>query len=365
MNKDYQIELQPDTCKIFVYGSNTQLSTLRKFEAIIKANSKQVTSTFHVLKGTHGSLLSFRTASNLDLADVKIRNVTSPGDNTKSALMHQYPSVFQGVTKLKDYELKLHIDETVTPVTQTACRIPFHLQKKVSAEPKRLEQERIIEEVDGPTPWISPLVAIPKKNGEVRLCIDMRMPNQAIQRERHPAPTVDDLVEALNGASRFSKLDLRSGYHQLSLAPESRYITTFATHEGLRRYARLNFGTNSASEIFQNVISEQIQNIPGAINISDDIIVYGKSQEEHDTALHAVLKRFANTGLMLHPDKCEFNKSSLAFFGFVFPADSIALDPEKVKAIHEACSPSSTSEVRSFLGMVIFIQNYKLATYIQ
>ena len=147
----------------------------------------------------------------------------------------------------------------MTPVAQAACRIPFHLRKKVSAELKRLKQEGIIEEVDCPSPWISPLVAIPKKNGNVRLCVDMRMPNQAIQRKRHLTPTVDYLVDALNGASKFSKLDLHSGYHQLSLAPESRYITTFATHEGLRRYARLNFGTNSASEIFQNVISEQIQ----------------------------------------------------------------------------------------------------------
>jgi len=153
-----------------------------------------------------------------------------------------------------------------------------------------LEQEGIIEKVEGPTPWVSPLVVIPKKNGDVRLCVDMRMPNQAIQRERHPSPTVDDLVDALNGATTFTKLDLRSGYHQLSLAPESRYITTFATHEGLRRYKRLNFGTNSASESLQHIISEQIQDIPGAINISDDIIVFGKTKQDHDKALHAVLQ---------------------------------------------------------------------------
>ena len=97
VNKDCRIKLQPDSCKIFAYGSNIQLTTLGKFESIIKANDRQVTSTFHVLKGTHGSLLSFRTANNLDLVDVKIRNVTTPGDITKSALMQQYPKVFQGV----------------------------------------------------------------------------------------------------------------------------------------------------------------------------------------------------------------------------------------------------------------------------
>ena len=279
-------------------------------------------------------------------------------DITQSALMQQYPSIFQGIGQLKDYKVKLHIDKSVTPVAQPACRIPFHLQKKVSAELKRLEQDGIIEKVDDPTPWISPLVTIPKKNGDVRLCVDMRMPNQAIQRERHPTPTVDDLVDALNGASVFSKLDLRSGYHQLSLAPESRYITTFATHEGLRRYATLNFGTNSASEIFQNAISEQIRDISGAINISNDIIVYGKTQEEHNTALHAVLQRFADSGLTLHPDKCELNKKSFTFFGFVFSADGISPDPEKVKAIHDARPPTSANEVRSFLGMVTYCAKF-------
>ena len=358
INKAQQTKLQPDSCKIFSYGANSRLTTLGKFTAIVKVNGRQTTTTFHILKGTYGSLLSFHTASEIGLVDVNLRRTTSTMDITQSALMRQYPSIFQGVGQLKDYEVKLHIDKSVTPVAQPVRRIPFHLRKKVSAELKRLEQDGIIEKVDCPTLWISPLVAIPKKNGDVRLCVDMRMPNQAIQRERHPTPTVDNLVDALNGASVFSKLDLRSGYHQLSLAPESRYITTFATHEGLRRYARLNFGTNSASEIFQNAISEQIRDISGAINISDDIIVYGKTQEEHNTALHAVLRRFADSGLTLHPDKCELNKKSLTFFGFVFSAHGISPDPEKVKAIHDARPPTSANEVRSFLGMVTYCAKF-------
>ena len=119
-----------------------------------------------------------------------------------------------------------------------------------------LEEQGIIEKVEEPTPWVSPLVIIPKKNGEVCLCIDMRRANKAINHERHPSPTVDDLVHNLNGATVFTKLDLQQGYHQVPLSPESRYITTFTTHKGLRRYNRLNFGTNSASEMFQNIISE-------------------------------------------------------------------------------------------------------------
>lgn len=192
------------------------------------------------------------------------------------------------------------------------------------------------------------------------------MANRAIQRERHPTPTVDELVDALNGATVFSKLDLRSGYHQLVLAQESRYITTFVTHEGLTRYTRLNFGTNSASETFQNAISEQIKEIPGAINFSDDIIIYGKNQKAHDQALHTVLRKFAKVGLMLKPEKCELNKESLTFFGFVFSPKEMSPDPEKVKAIHDASLPKTAKEVRSFLGMANycakFIPNFSSVT---
>ena len=99
-----------------------------------------------------------------------------------------------------------------------------------------LKEQGIIEKVEGPTPWVSPEVIIPKKNVEVRRCIYMIRANWAINRERYPSPTVDDLVNNLNGATVFTKLDLRQGYQQVPLSPESRYITTFTTHKGLRRY---------------------------------------------------------------------------------------------------------------------------------
>ena len=110
------------------------------------------------------------------------------------------------------------------------------------------------------------------------MCVDMRAANTAIERERYITPTVDDIKGQLNGSSVFSKLDLKAGYHQLPLAPESRYITSFATQTGLYRYKRLSFGINLAAEVFQHAISTLLVDIPGAINISDDIIVFGKTE---------------------------------------------------------------------------------------
>ena len=119
----------------------------------------------------------------------------------------------------------------------------------------------------------------------------MREANKAATREKHLMPTIDDLVADLNGATVLSKLDLSSGYHQLELEPESRHITTFSIHVGLRRYKRLVFGINAASEIFQNAIEEILTGLPGCKNISDDIIVFWATTAEHDQNLYGVLTR--------------------------------------------------------------------------
>ena len=160
---------------------------------------------------------------------------------------------------------------------------------------------------------------------DIRLCIDMREANVAIKRERHDTPTIDEIIAELNGAKIFSKLDLKSGYHQLEIKPESRYITTFATHVGLKRYKRLNFGISSASEVFQDTIRQTIEGIPGVLNISDDILLHAPSQAEHDTRLEQLLDRLKNKGLTLNGEKCKFNQTSIEFFGLIFGENGVSL----------------------------------------
>ena len=138
------------------------------------------------------------------------------------------------------------------PVARKHSRVPFHLRDKVAAEIDKLIRADIIEKVTGPTEWVLRIVTPPKpkKPEEIRLCVDMRKANKAILRTHHVTPTIDELVSGLRGATFFSKIDLRSGYHQLVLSPECRYITTFSIHVGLYRYKRLSFGVNSAAEVF-------------------------------------------------------------------------------------------------------------------
>lgn len=224
---------------------------------------------------------------------------------TPDQILDEYSDRFEGIGKLKDLHLHIHADESKAPVAQPHRRIPFHMRKKVEAELERIKQRDIIEKIDGPTPWVSPIIVAPKpkKPEEIRICVDMSQVNTAINRERHITPTIDDAILDLNGSRVFSKLDLNSGYHQVEFAPESRNLTTFTTHVGLRRYRRLIFGISCAAEKFQAFIRDCLEYLEGARNISDDIIVFAKTQEEHERSLKNVLQRLLKKNITLNKSK--------------------------------------------------------------
>ncbi len=223
-----------------------------------------------------------------------------------------------------------------------------------------MKKQDIIEKVseNEATPWVSPIVAVPKKDGQVRICVDMRLANEAIRRVRHPIPTVNDISFALNGAKFFSKLDLSQAYHQLELHEQSRYVTTFSTHVGLYRYKRLNYGTNAAAEIFQYTLQTALQGLEGVKNIADDIIVFGSTRAEHDANLDKCLQRLAIKGLRLNQSKCDFLSSTLSFFGQVFSEDGTRPDPQTVVDLLNAPQPSNAHDVRSLLGMANYSSKY-------
>ena len=171
----------------------------------------------------------------------KAQATVKSSDPKIQAILDNYSTVFVGEGKLRNEEIKLHIRTDVHPVMQPQRRIPYHMRKEVSKELAKLVKQDIIEKVvDQPTPWISPVVCTPKKDGGIRLCVDMHAANQAIEREGHSMPTIQDFKAEVNGSKYFSKIDLKQAYHQLDLAPESQYITTFSTYEGLYRYKLWN-----------------------------------------------------------------------------------------------------------------------------
>ncbi|GFR63235.1 transposon Ty3-G Gag-Pol polyprotein [Elysia marginata] len=173
----------------------------------------------------------------------------------------------------------------------------------------------------------------------------MRRANEAIKRERHPMPTLEEVINELNGSKFFSRLDLKQAFHQLELSEESRHITTFATHVGLRRYKRLMFGINAAPELFQHHLNQILHDIQGATNYIDDVTIVGKTRQEHDRNLQATLDRLQERGVKLNKDKCLFGAQKLTFLGHVFGEDGIHLEPQKIKCISEATSPTNIAAV--------------------
>ena len=356
-------KLEPSSVKIYGYRSKVPLRVLGKFHTTLESETKKLNAKLYVVEGCGGSLLSWKTSQELRLLQTiqQVKDLPSKPDTKGPAdLIEEYDDLFHGLGKLKNYQVKLHIDEDVPRVAQPHRRVNFHVRKQLEEQLRRDEELGVIERIEGPTPWVSPIVVAPKPKspGKVRVCVDMRQANKAVKRERHVTPTVREMIGDLTGSRVFSKLDLNQGYNQLELAPESRYITTFSTHMGLMRYKRLNFGISSAAEIFQNVIRETLEGIDGAMNISDDILVSGKTHEEHDQNLREVFQRLREKGLTLNKSKCEYSKDKLEFFGYVFSKDGISPDPKKVEDVVNLHTPSTASEVRSLLGMTNYCSRF-------
>ena len=254
-------------------------------------------------------------------------------------------------------------------MAQTYRRVPFHLRKQLDKWLDDSLQKEIIEPVsEESTDWVSGLVVAPKPRNpsEMRVCGDYHHANIAIKRERHPIPTVDELMENMAGATKYSKIDLKSGYHQIPLEKHSRSSTTFTTHRGLFRYKRLPFGINSAAEVFQNAVENAIRGIDGVRNIADDIIVWGTTQQEHDNRLEQLFARLHEKGLTVNSSKCLFDQQELWFYGFLLTDQGIKADPRKIEAIQQTKPPSDVKELRSFLGLANycsrFIKNFSTLT---
>jgi len=347
------------TKKIYSYASQTALQTVGQFTTVVDIPVCQTTADFVVIEGRGQPILGKKTAMELGVLRIGLPDHTcNKVSDTVTEFISCHSQLFEGVGKLENYELQLHINPEVRPVAQNARRVPYGLRDKVANELQNLLKLGIIEPAEGPTPLVSPVVVVLKSNDAVRICVDMRQANNAILRERHPIPTVDEMLHELNQSTVFSKLDLRLGFHQLVLHKDSRAVTTFATHLGLFRYTRLFFGVNSAPEVYQHILKQVLSNCVGAANIADDIIVHGKTSEEHDRRLLKVLKTLLDAGLTLNREKCQFSMNQLEFMGHLISHRGIGPTKTRVEAIANAREPKSVTEVRSFLGLVNFCARF-------
>ena len=281
-----------------------------------------------------------------------LSTVDSIKEPPKESIINQFPKLFNRLGSL-DGDFTIHLKPDARPYSLfTPRNVPIPLRTKVKKELDRMETLGVIAKVEEPTEWCAGMVVVPKKSGDVRICVDLKPLNESVLREVHPLPKVDDTLAQLAGAAVFSKLDANSGFWQIPLAKTSRHLTTFITPFGRYCFNKMPFGISSAPEHFQKRMSKILSGLNGVLCQMDDILIYGRSQEEHDRRLVAALNRIQSSGVTLNPDKCEFNKEKLTFLGHVISKEGIAPDPKKTTAICQMKAPSTVSELRRFMGMV-------------
>ena len=349
---------------VYRYGdSSTPLRIKKAITVPVNSKKRRLVVKFYVLdrsEGPCGSVLGSTAAKRLGL--LRVGEIETEVIRQLAAS----PREARPLGKLTDFQLDIPIDEAVPPVAQPCRRVPFAFRKPLSRHLKELRAADIIEPVTGATPWVSPVVPVVKKNGDMRLCVDMRRANEAVLRENFPIPTFDELVAEMRNCEVFSKIDLKSAYHQVELTPRSRAITTFTTPDGIFRFKRLFFGIKCAPEMFQRIMQSLLQGIPNVRVFFDDIIVFSKSLSDHKIHVAQVIDALVKSGLVLNREKSIFGVKQITFLGHRLAKNEIRPTEDNAETIRKFSIPSSKQELQSFLGLTNyvshFIPNYSVLT---
>ncbi|XP_048582128.1 uncharacterized protein K02A2.6-like [Nematostella vectensis] len=316
--------------------------------ATFQAGDKAHHENVYVMSNQRNNLLSKSAIQALRLL------VPAPKVNNMEKLPNfreEFPKLFKGLGMMKE-PYKIPLKEDAVPVClYTPRRIPHPLLPKVKQKLEGMVAQGVISPVTTPTDWCSGIVNAPKRNEDVRICVDLTSLNRAVKREFHPMASVDENLPKLKDRQIFSKLDANSGFWQIPLDDECKLLATFVTPYGRFCFNRLPFGISSAPEVFQRTMSMTLEGLEGIVCHMDDILIHGPTQEVHDERVRLVLERPLKAGITLN-DKCEFSKQKIKYLGHIISEKEVETDPEKNKAIQDFPRPNTVKELQRFNGMV-------------
>ena len=277
----------------------------------------------------------------------------------KDDFLRPFQSLFaEGLGTLKGVKARFYVDENVQPAYIKARPVTLAYREKVEQELDRLQEAGVIYPVDF-SEWASPIVPVWKTTGGVRICGDYSVTiNHAVRVDKYPLPNISDLYAKLSGGQIYSKLDLRNAYLQVVLDDDSQKLTTINTTKGLFRYERLPYGVSSSPGIFQRLMEQLLQGIPMTAIYLDDVLVTGRTLEDHDSNLRAVLTKLQDAGLRLKKEKCSFHQFSCTYLGHTIDAEGIHPTDSKVQALQNAPEPKDESELRSLLGLLHYYHTF-------
>ena len=250
---------------------------------------------------------------------------------------------------------------TLTPGEHPPYRNPFRLSHDEAAaleeQLKKLRAQGFVQ--PSSSPYGAPVVFAKKKDGGLRLCVDYRALNKITVRDRYPLPNIGDLVDRLQGATIFSKLDLRSGYHQIRMAEKDIPKTAFVTHLGSFEWRVLPMGLTNAPATFQRLMNHLFTESTAFVAAYlDDIIIFSKNKEEHKEHIRYVLETLRKNKMSLNPKKCEFGRNRIHFLGHVIGENFVQMEPDKVDAVRNWTEPTTKKELQAFLGFTNFYRRF-------
>ncbi|KAL8114289.1 hypothetical protein AgCh_021224 [Apium graveolens] len=267
--------------------------------------------------------------------------------------------------RIEDYPVVREYEDVFPdelPGAEPISKAPYRMAPLELQELKEQLQELLDRGFIRPSvsPWGAPVLFVKKKDGSMRLCIDYRELNKVTVRNRYPFPRIDDLFDQLQGAKYFSKIDLRSGYHQLRVREGDISKTAFRTRYGHYEFLVMSFGLTNAPAVFMDLMNRVFHDYLDkfVVVFIDDILIYSRSREEHEEHLRIVLEILREKKLFAKFSKCEFWLEEVAFLGHIVSGRGIELDPAKFEAITNWPRPSNMTEIRSFLGLAGYYRRF-------
>jgi transposase InsO family protein len=353
--------LKPSPVNICTF-SGEKMVTLGKCFLNCRYRDQRYKLYFYVVQHDCDPIIGLSTCVKLNVIkkiDGLVQN-EKPGLSINNSVvsLSEFSDLFDGSVGCVPQQCKIVLKDNAVPVVSTARRIPLALEAKVKIKLMEMESMGIVQKVNEPTDWVSPIVIVHKKDGDIRICLDPKHLNDNIKLCQYQLPTIDMLSSKLVGAKHFSVLDANAGFWMVPLTEDSSFLCTFSTPFGRYRFRRLPFGIKCAPEIFHKIVVQTFDGLPGVESYLDDIVIWGSSKKEHDERLRNVLSRARESGFKFNPNKCKFSVSEIKYLGHIFSDKGVSIDKDKVESIKNMPAPTCKKELERFLGMTNYLSKF-------
>ncbi|GJV73791.1 putative reverse transcriptase domain-containing protein [Tanacetum coccineum] len=277
-------------------------------------------------------------------------------------IVRDFPEVFPedlpGLPPARPVEFQIDLIPGAAPVARAPYRLAPSEMKELSEQLQELSDKGFIR--PSSSPWGAPVLFVKKKDGSFRMCIDYRELNKLTVKNRYPLLRIDVLFDQLQGSSIYSKIDLRSGYHQIRVRGQDIPKTAFQTRYGHYEFQVMPFELTNAPAVFMDLMNRvckpYLDNF--VIVFIDDILIYSKDEREHEEHLKAILELLKREKLYAKFSKCEFWIPKVQFLRHVIDSRGIYVDPAKIESIKDWASPKTPTEIRQFLGLAGYYRRF-------